>query len=80
MVEGKHDHTIAIPVDWSPDHGCAGWSQFGNKLLNVLVEHLATLDTNYLASTLDLASTIDRQQELMSRLQRLLDPPGSSSH
>ena len=68
MVEGKHDHSIAIPVEWSSDNGCAGWSQFGNKFLNVLVEHLTTLDTNHLASTLDLASTIDRQQELPTML------------
>ena len=80
MVEGKHDHSIAIPVEWSSDNGCAGWSQFGKKLINVLVEHLATLDTNHLASTLDLDSTINRQQELTSRLQCLLDPLGSSSH
>ena len=52
MVEGNHDHSIAIPVDWSSDHGCAGWSQFGKKLLDVLVEHDITF-TDHLASNLE---------------------------
>ena len=73
MVEGNHDHSIAIPVEWSSAEGCAGWSQFGNKLCDVLVEH----DTN-LAD--QLGSTLKRQQQLMNRLQLLLDHPGSSSH
>ena len=73
MVEGNHDHSIAIPVDWSFDRGCAGWSQFSNKLLDVLVEH-DIIFTDHLASTLE------RQRQLMSRLQVLLDHPSSSSH
>lgn len=73
MVEDNHDHSIAIPADWSSDHGCAGWSQFGKKLLDVLVEH-DIIFTDHLASTLE------RQRQLMSRLQLMLDRPGSSSH
>ena len=73
MVEGNHDHSIAIPVEWSSAQGCAGWSQFGDKLLNVLIEH----DPN-LVNQLD--STLKRQQQLRSHLQLLLDHPGSSSH
>ena len=73
MVEGNHDHSIAILVDWSFDCGCAGWSQFSNKLLDVLVEY-DIIFTDHLASTLE------RQRQLMSRLQVLLDHPSSSSH
>ena len=72
MREGKHDHSITIPVDWSSAHGCAGWSQFGNELLDLLVEHDIIL-------TDQLASTLKRQQQLMNHLQLLLDHPGSSS-
>ena len=72
MVEGNYDHSIAIPIDWSSDHGCAGWSQFGKKLLDVLVEHDITFTDH-------LASNLERQQQLMGRLQILLDHLGSSS-
>ena len=72
MVEGNHDHSIAIPVDWSFDHGCAGWSQFGKKLLDVLVEHDITFTDH-------LASNLERQQQLMGRQQILLDQLSSSS-
>lgn len=60
MVEASLDHSIAIPVDWSSDRGCAGWSQFGNKLLDVLVEH-DIIFTDYLASRE--AATADEQMK-----------------
>ena len=70
MVEGNYDHSIAIPIDWSFDHRCAGWSQFSNKLLDVLVEH-------HIIFTDHLASTLGRQRQLMSCLRVLLDHPSS---
>ena len=72
MVEGNYDHSIAIPIDWSSDNGCAGWSQFGKKLLDVLVEDDITFTDH-------LASNLERQQQMMGHQQILLGHLGSSS-